>query len=198
MVTMLKMDGAKSWREAASQSSKGRIIFNALKNEMHGPVGDTIRNLVHENAKLISTMPLNLAEQATTFITEESQKGRRADDITQDLIKQFPHVSEVNIRRIARTEVSKASTALTQARSQFIGAGWYTWQTSRDIRVRASHKFLGRDGGVLINWNNPPSPEELVGEKSYGAWPHLVYFNGQVKTMTRHQFSLIAGMEEAA
>jgi hypothetical protein len=69
--------------------------------------------------------------------------------------------------------------------------------------------------GVLVCWNNPPSPEMLIGEKNVGyyhagniyncrcypevvikldfiSWPHKVYYNGTIQTMTRKQFETIA------
>jgi uncharacterized protein with gpF-like domain len=109
---------------------------------------------------------------------------------------------------IARTEVSKTSTALTRARSEDIGIRWYVWKTSEDARVRSSHKHMDN---VLISWSSPPSPEKLDGLRSVGhyhageiwncrcyaepvieveylSWPHKVYCGGQIVKMSRKQF----------
>lgn len=68
--------------------------------------------------------------------------------------------------------------------------------------------------GVIVNWNDPPSPEELAGEESVGhyhagniwncrcysevlldvddvKWPHKVYSNGQIKNMSKKEFEKI-------
>jgi hypothetical protein len=74
---------------------------------------------------------------------------------------------------------------------------------------------------VLIAWSDPPSPEQLFGEKSYGKyhagnifncrcypeplvelhyvnWPHKVYHGGQIKTMTLAQFERLIGKGKPA
>jgi uncharacterized protein with gpF-like domain len=68
---------------------------------------------------------------------------------------------------------------------------------------------------VLVRWSDPPSPEALDGEKSYGkyhageifncrcfpepvidfddvTWPHKVYSGGQIQMMTLAQFKQLA------
>ena len=109
----------------------------------------------------------------------------------------------------AKQDRSCASTALTQARSEQVGADWYEWLTSEDARVRDSHKKMN---GILVAWAQPPSPERLAGEPSglgpYHAgacpncrctsapmlsiddvdWPHKVHDGSTVKRMTRAEF----------
>jgi hypothetical protein len=71
--------------------------------------------------------------------------------------------------------------------------------------------------GVLINWNDPPSPESLAHEKSVGhyhageiyncrcpalpvlslsslSWPHKVYIHGSIKRLSRKDFLLVSGI----
>jgi len=224
MVTGLFVDGAKTWREAARESMRGREIYQALQHELQGPVGVTVRRLVKENAQLITTFDQmrignsrTLAQQTANFVNAEAYKGRRASAIASDLRKQFPKVAESRINLIARTETSKASTALTRARSEEMGWGWYIWHAVKDARTRKAHKLLD---GVIVAWDDPPAPESFLGLKSnlghYCAgdcpncrcycqpllrldridWPHRVYRKGIIKPMTRTAFSRISGMEE--
>ena len=120
-------------------------------------------------------------------------------------------ISKSRISLIARTESSKASTALTEARAESLNLPWYVWRTSKDARVRSSHRHMD---GVLIAWAEAPSPEALKGLKSYGtyqagntfncrcypepliyldqvSWPHKVYHNGTIREMTRSAFKKI-------
>lgn len=217
MVTGLAVQNARTWREAARQSMRGREIYAALQREMNGPVGIRIEQLVRENAKLITNIPRELARRITHEVMEESQAGRRAEAIATDLRKQFPRMAASRIQLISRTEVSKASGALTQARAENLGLLWYVWRSSEDSRVRPSHRFMDRDGGIIIAFREPPSPEALVGEKStlghYHAgdcpncrcyrepllrlnqvqWPHRVYTGDRVVWMSRAAFERIAG-----
>ncbi len=216
MVTSLRVESARTWREAASESSRGRMIYEALQREMQGPTGARMLQIVNENARLISTFPLDISAQVANFIKTEAQKGRRASDIADDLKEQFPGVSRGRINLIARTETSKASTALTRTRAEYLNLPWYQWVTSKDARVRLSHR---RMDGTIIAWAEPASPEALVGEKRAPApyapgdiyncrcyakplmnldrisWPALVYVGGQIQMMTRFEFERIAAVE---
>lgn len=214
MITGLSVQNARTWREAARQSMRGPEIYHALQGEMEGPVGFRVRQLVHQNAKLITGIPRTLAQRITKELLEESQAGRRAGSIAADLRKQFPQMAASRIRLISRTEVSKASTALTQARAENLDLNWASWCTSEDSRVRLSHRKMDK---VLFDWNDLPSPERLAGEKAtlgeyapgcapncrcYAApllrldavkWPCKVYRNGSITYMSMSRFLAIAG-----
>lgn len=213
MITSVFSDAGKTWREAAKANSRGKTIYEALKNELSGPIGGAINEQIQKNAELIKSMPLDVAEQMTDYATKQSYQGRRAEDIAQDLQSKFEYVSEKKANLIARTEVSKASTELTKARAENLGLRWYIWRTSEDQRVRSSHSHME---GVLICWDNPPSPEKILGIKSslgyyhagecpncrcypepvvsldFVKWPCKVYYNGSVQSMTRKQFEEVA------
>lgn len=75
----------------------------------------------------------------------------------------FPILLRSRVQLISRTETAKASSALTQARSEDLGLSWYVWRTSHDARVRGSHAHMS---DVLCSWTDPPSPEALMGVKS--------------------------------
>lgn len=153
MVTQLFADGNKTWREAAREGSMGKEIYKALQQELAGPTGTVYYNLIYQNASLIKTLPGNIAEQVTSYVAREQQKGRRAEEIAQDIQRMFPEKTKANAQMIARTEVSKASTALTRARCDDLGINWYVWRTSEDQRVRDSHRKMDN---VLISWRDPP------------------------------------------
>jgi SPP1 gp7 family putative phage head morphogenesis protein len=212
MITATLFDTARSWREAAKEGTQSRLIYQLLKNELEGSVGVVVKKQIKDNAHYIKSMPLDFAERSTKYIAEQQQAGRRSSDIAKDLLNMFPHMSESKTKLIARTESSKASSALTQARSQAIGVNWYVWRTSGDKRVRSSHKHMDH---VLINYNDPPSPEKLIGVKSslgkYSAgdapncrcyaepvididllsFPVKVYRNDKITRMTKSDFKRI-------
>jgi SPP1 gp7 family putative phage head morphogenesis protein len=213
MVTSVFSDAGKTWREAARTNSKGKPIYEALKNEMNTPIGLSVREQVERNSKLIKSMPKSIRAEITNHVAEETLKGRRSEYIAEDLQKMYPHMFESKAKLIARTEVSKTSTALTKARCENLGLNWYIWRTSEDQRVRGSHSHMD---DVLVCWDNPPSPEKLIGVKStlgyyhagncpncrcypepvvrldFVSWPHKVYYKGIIVNMTRKQFEAIA------
>lgn len=156
MVTMVAQGNSRSWREAAAKASKGKLIYSMLQSELRGGLGIRLSQIVQENADYISTLPSNIAQRTTSYIQRETMKGRRSEDIMRDLKPYMQHLKNFEIQRIARTEVAKTDTAITRVRAESIGLNWYEWRTSEDARVRKSHQTMN---GVLVNWNDPPSPK---------------------------------------
>ena len=167
MVTHTAAQNARSWREAATQAGRGREIYQMLRASTGGAVGGQIEVLVRENAKLIGSLPRNIARETSKFIQEQQMRGLRTDAIIPMIAPKMKHLQAYQVRRIARTEVAKADTAITRARAQEIDLNWYQWETADDQRVRESHKHMDR---VLVNWNEPPDPEKLIHVKSYGSY----------------------------
>lgn len=162
MVTGLFDDTGRTWREAARNNGRGREIYEALQKELQGARGARIRALVKENAALISTLPKDIADDVTAYAAREALKGRRASDIADEIKRMFPKKTTARAQLIARTQVSMTQTNLVQARAEALGLDWYVWRAcggnNGDGRTRASHKHMS---GVLINWNDPPAPEDL-------------------------------------
>ncbi len=211
---------AKTWREAAAKSQRSRELHRLLQKEMQGVTGEAVRRLVKENARYISSLTLDAAQKLVDEVTKAQQAGARPGTVAKMMRSRFPTLIRSRVHLISRTETAKASTALTQARCEELNLDWYVWKTSDDARVRVSHRKMN---DVLCSWNEAPSPEALVGEKStlghYAAgscpncrcyvspllgfqdisWPHRVYHNGFIKQMTLPEFRGIAvghGIEE--
>lgn len=213
MVTGLFSDNAKTWRQAARAGMRGAEIYEKLKSEMDGPIGDFFRLKVEENAKLITKLPENISREITRIVADRTIEGLRPDDIAAEIVERVPEISRARADLIARTEVGKTNTAITEARSRDIGVYWYVWRTMEDSRVRDSHAHME---GVLVNFNDPPSPEALIGRKSVGRYnageiyncrcypepivdlsmirfPAKVYIGGQITRMTKKDFEALGG-----
>ena len=219
MVTGLSRVNYRNWREAAFKSGNGKRIFAGLKGELaETHVRRTLERIARENARLITSVPQTVARVITTKAIEAQAGGKRSSEIESELRELAPRLGEAKIRLIARTEISKAETAITQTRSQQIGANWYQWSTSEDERVRKSHRNMDK---VLVAWDDAPSPEALIGEHNYGryhsgstfncrcvslpiitldeiSFPARVYRGGVIARMNRRDFGRIAGLPLAA
>lgn len=205
---MANVTDAKTWRKAAKGGNRGREIFQAMQSLMHTKVGLIANQRIVENAALIRSLPLSIAQQVNAFVTQQTFKGLRSSEIAEHLQSKVAGYSKARANLIARTETSKAMTELTRARAEDLGIEWYIWRTSEDSRVRSSHDHME---GVLIRWSDPPAPEELIGEKSLGnyhaggifncrcfprplislnnvKWPCKVYINGSIQRLTKEQF----------
>lgn len=162
MVTGLFDDQGRTWRQAAKANMRSRTLYEALQREMKGPLGLLIRDQVQRNAAIIKTLPLSISEDVTAYIQRESMRGRRASDIAKEILAKFPEHTRAKADLIARTEVSKTQEALTESRCRLYGINWYVWRAvggrGGDGCTRKSHRSMS---GILINWDDPPAPEDL-------------------------------------
>ena len=174
-VTTLAVGMKRSWRAAAAASSQGRAIYKALMSETtNTPLSQAISAIVTENAKLIKTCPRDMAKRFSELARQREFEGVRPDHITREIMKEATHLREFEARRIARTESAKASTALVQSRAESLHLDFYIWWTAKDQRVRAQHETMH---GVICRWSDPPDPEAMAGEKSYGHYHPGGIFN---------------------
>lgn len=217
MVTGLFTDSGRTWRKAAAENMIGKQMSKQLNETFTGYMAGILQRQIDYNVQLIRSLPLSVAQQMGDLIRSESMKGRRASEIAEDLQAKCKDLSRTRAVLIARTETSKVTTAITRSRSESIGIRWYVWRTSEDSRVRSSHEHME---GVLIPWDNPPSPELLahsgnnVGHYHAGEvfncrcypepvisldvipWPAKVYYGGQIVTMRRRDFARLIGAPE--
>lgn len=209
MVTPIAVQNMRTWRMAAKKATKNPSLYRMLMSEINNGLKNDINIQIEENASLIKTLPTDVAKKVTKDISDMALKGMRASEIAKVIREQTDKYSRASAKLIARTEVSKTTTALTKARCDNLDLHWYVWRTMEDgDRVRKSHRIME---GVLVNWNEPPSPEALAGEKSVGnyhagniwncrcypeplieiddiSWPHKVYTNGKIQIMGKMQF----------
>jgi len=217
MTQWVNASNARSWRVAASQSQRGATLYRLLQRELGGCVGSKLRDIVQSNARLISSIPSDVAGQLTGEIAKAQQAGARPETIARIMRVRFPKLTRSRIQLIARTETSKASAALNEARCDELNIPAYEWLTSEDQRVRPSHRNMD---SVIVLWSDPPSPEALVHERStlghYHCgncpncrctsapllslddvkWPHRVYSSERITRMTRKQFAQLIGVRE--
>ena len=209
MVTPIAVQNMRTWRMAAKKATKNPSLYRMLMSEINQGLKSDIEIQIEENASLIKTLPTDVAKKVTKDISDMALKGMRASEIAKVIREQTDKHSRASAKLIARTEVSKTTTALTKARCDNLDLHWYVWRTMEDGDiVRKSHRIME---GVLVNWNEPPSPEALAGEKSVGnyhagniwncrcypeplieiddiSWPHKVYTNGKIQIMGKMQF----------
>lgn len=210
MTTRINQFTAKTWRTAAREAGRGSEIYACIMRSLKESP-DAYLNIIQNNAQYIRSVPKEAADWIVLHMQQESLKGRRSSDITSDILKQYPNLLKNRAKLIARTEVSKAQTALTQSRAQQLGLDWYIWRSAEDGRVRNSHQKMH---GMLIRWSDAPNPEKLFPERgnrapnSYHAgnfyncrcypepvvnwdyvdFPIRVHHKGKISNMTKAKF----------
>jgi SPP1 gp7 family putative phage head morphogenesis protein len=151
MLTEVSLRDAQAWEQHA------RSMGRSIKKEIEGaPTGAVMRQLMDEQVTLIKSIPLEAAQKAQELATSTLSTGARFEDLVKE-IEGLGAKTRARATLIARTEVGRASSNLTQARAQYIGSEGYIWRTVGDPDVRPSHK---RMNGKFVRWDSPPVVDE--------------------------------------
>lgn len=126
---------------------------SALRAEIEqAPTGHLLQELLGENVKLIKSLPAQAASRVHQLTTQGLITGQRAEQIAKQ-VAASGHVTEARARLIARTEVARTASLLTEARARYVGSEGYIWRTSGDADVRDSHKEME---GKYVRWDTKP------------------------------------------
>lgn len=111
---------------------------------------------VKENVDLITKWSDALKSQAEEIIMRGARSGSNPSDIASELKDRIGVVGS-RYDMIARDQTNKFNSQLTMVRQQDLGLDKYTWDTSHDERVRASHAELD---GQVFSYDDPPVTNE--------------------------------------
>lgn len=140
-----------AWRRHSKQMS------TALRNEIENfDTGETLRELMAEQVNLIRSIPLEAAERVHELVTENLLQNARAPEIAAKIM-QTEQVTLSRATLIARTEIARAASKLTEARAKSVGSEGYIWRTSKDLTVRKGHRVME---GRFCKWAEPPEVNE--------------------------------------
>ena len=145
---------AAMWFTHAKEMGKGirQVVANS-------PIADTLAQLQASQVKLITSLPLEAAQRVHALTLESLVDSRRASEIAKEILA-TGQVTESRARLIARTEVTRASSNLVEARSLYAGSEGYVWRTSGDFDVRESHAQME---GKYVLWSSPPTLDKMKG-----------------------------------
>ncbi len=146
---------------------RSRKMSEALRAEIRtAPTGQVMRQLLAEQVGLIKSLPTEAGQRVHRLTMEGIGQGTRAREVAK-MIAASGEVTASRATLIARTEIGRTATALTQARATSIGSDGYLWRTSEDDRVRPSHAAMD---GRFVAWSDPPTLDNLTGHA--GALPN--------------------------
>ena len=129
-------------------------IAKQLKSDYDkSAIGLVAKSITADQVTLIKSIPLEAAERAQTLAREATTGSRRASEVA-DMIMSSGTVAKSRADTIARTEIHKAWSSLTQSRAQYVGANQYIWRTAGDEIVRESHAEMD---GQVCDFNSPPT-----------------------------------------
>lgn len=105
------------------------------------------------NVALIKSIPSQYADKVEAIILKGLQEGKPSRAVAED-IKALGGVTDRRARLIARDQLGKINSRISQIRQQKLGITHYRWRTARDERVRSSHRL--REGDIYA-WDDPPT-----------------------------------------
>jgi SPP1 gp7 family putative phage head morphogenesis protein len=148
----------QTWKTIAKDLSAG------LRQEIrNAPTGAVMRALLAEQVELIQSIPKEAAQRVHRLTLAGLEDSTRFTEIAKE-IGRSGEVTASRATLIARTEVSRTASTLTQARAESIGSEGYFWTTSHDGDVRSDHKELD---GQFITWDNPPIADKRSGARAH-------------------------------
>lgn len=147
MIAEVAARDKQTWREVSA--TIGRSLHHEIE---YAPVGTAMQRLLDDQVGLIKSLPLEAAQRVHNLTTEGITQGTRAKEIASEVMR-TGEVTKARATLIARTEVGRTATALTQARAQFVGSTQFIWRTVGDSDVRLWHRRLN---GRAFQWDDPP------------------------------------------
>ena len=125
------------------------------------------------NSKLIKSIQTKYLDDVAASASEYVRMGRTSKEFAEELRRQHD-LAVARAKLIARTETAKLNSAITRERQEALGLNTYVWRSSRDERVRASHRAMegmyckysdssvcSRDG---VNWVSRASIGGYIGD----------------------------------
>lgn len=117
------------------------------------PIGDLLATRLAEQVVLIKSLPTEAAQRVHNWTLVGIEDSSRSTDMI-DAIQRSGPVTANRAKLIARTEVARTASLLTETRARAVGSKGYIWRTSRDSDVRDSHAKME---GQYVEWDNPPT-----------------------------------------
>ena len=146
-----------SKQKTASDSQLSDMLFKQTGIDFSGLMRDealqeAIDEAVAANVALINSIPQQYLDRVEQAVMASLQAGTLNATLADDLLK-IEGVTQNRARLIARDQLGKINSRLSQIRQQSLGITHYTWSTSLDERVRNKHRQWEGD---LIAWDSPP------------------------------------------
>lgn len=168
---------AENFVNAVSVSEK-RTFMQTINGASESVTKDTINSIdlladqgikriinksIGENVKLIQSIPQQHYQRIAKTIHDGLEKGQSYSTMAKE-IRQINGVSERKAKFIARDQTASVYGELTQKRNENLGIEKFKWITSRDNRVRETHRVLD---GMVFDWasgaKGPGVPIEMIG-----------------------------------
>ena len=149
--TVVSKQGQQSDNQLSAMiQQRTGIDFSGLMSD--SVLKEAVDEAVAANISLINSIPQQYLDRVEQAVMASLQAGTLNDTLADEL-KKIRGVTDSRAKLIARDQLGKINSRLSQIRQQSLGITHYFWSTSHDERVRDRHR---RWDGDLIAWDNPP------------------------------------------
>jgi len=140
--------------DAAAWADRSRDMGDALRRELQSaPTGSLMRSLLDDQVTLIKSIPLDAAQRVHQWTMTGIEDATRSREVAVEILRSND-VAASRATLIARTEVARTASKLTEARALHVGSEGYIWRTSGDSDVRESHREMN---GKYVRWDTVPT-----------------------------------------
>jgi len=131
------------------ESVVGINVSNIIADE---GLTDILNSSTRENVSLIRSIPEQYFTQIESLVFTGTNQGMAAAAIVK-LLNDTSRKTRNRAKLISRDQTTKLNSAITQQRQQNLGIEEYVWVTSKDDRVRPTHRA---NDGKTFRWDDPP------------------------------------------
>jgi SPP1 gp7 family putative phage head morphogenesis protein len=143
---------------ASAREAMGVDLAGIVSEEK---LGQVLRLKTEENVALIRSIPEEYLDKVERAVYQHVIHGQPGQKSLARKIQEIGEVSESRARFIARDQTAKLVSSLNRERNLAIGIEEYRWRTSKDERVRETHR---RKEGKTFRWDDPPADTGHPGE----------------------------------
>lgn len=111
-----------------------------------------VERFVRENVDLITGLQDRWYDDVAKVVLQSQRENWPREQLEKAIAREAG-VSRSRAKFIGRDQVAKLNGRIVQARQEGVGVRSYRWSTSRDERVRPSHRALE---GQVFRWDQPP------------------------------------------
>ncbi|WP_421016125.1 phage minor head protein [Klebsiella michiganensis] len=178
MFAQVEQEEWNQWRSVSEEISVG--LRDVVSNT---PIGMVAQDIVYRQIRYMKSLLLEAAGRVKEIQERAIQaviNGERPDQL-YEMIMQSGDVAASRARMIARTEIGRATGALTQARALSVGSEGYWWEIE-GAGTRPSHRRM-KDvvdpvyGRGFVRWDNPPTLDGMTGHAgclpNCKCWPRV-------------------------
>ena len=150
----------KEWKRIVRQTLGIDILEDYYKGEFFD---HALKMWTQQNVDLIKTIQQNTLSNIRNKIEEGYRSGWTHVEIAKE-IQDAWNDDKRYAQFVARDQIAKLNSDITQAQQRDAGVSEYLWQTSGDQRVRERHAELD---GKRFSWDDPPVVDLRTGRRGH-------------------------------